>query len=100
MPALAPAFDVPAPFSLPLELPAAPEVVPPAPEIAGDPRLIYSSNEDAAAKIAGVLDKPATRDELLAYCQERGSLFTIERFQHGFRDAVERVISQAADSRA
>lgn len=70
-----------------------------APEIVGDPRLTYSSNEDALAKLGDALGDPATREELRAHCAERASQFSVERFQRGFRDAVSESMSQAADSR-
>lgn len=63
------------------------------PEIVGyDSRLIYDSEEDAAAKIASVLANPAAQAAIAARLAPRKDLFRPEAFVKGILDEVARAI--------
>jgi glycosyltransferase involved in cell wall biosynthesis len=58
-----------------------------------DPRLCYSTAEDAAGKILAVLRDRALQDELRTAVHRRSDRFTSEAFVAGFLEYVERFLA-------
>lgn len=58
-----------------------------------DPRLCFTTAEDAAAKILAVLRNPTLQDELRSAVHRHSERFTPEAFVRGFLDRVARFLS-------
>ncbi len=63
-----------------------------------DPRLCYSTAEDAARKILAVLRDRALQDQLRTAVHRRSERFTSETFVAGFLEYVERFLAARTDS--
>jgi glycosyltransferase involved in cell wall biosynthesis len=57
-------------------------------EIVPDPRLTWSSDEEAVAKIGATIADSTRQEELRSYCAGRAGEFSVERFRRGLLDAV------------
>lgn len=65
-----------------------PDVGGPRDIVGGDPRLLYTSEQDAIDRIDRVLGDPAAQDALAAHVRDRRDVFSCERFVTGFRAHV------------
>ena len=65
-------------------------------EIVGrDPRLCYSSDEEAADKIASTLKNPAMQASILNSLAPRRMMFSASEFMRGLRGVVERMTASS-----
>jgi len=67
--------------------------------LGGDERLLFSSRDDAVAKIGAVLSSRALQDELRERLASRQPLFTAERFVKHLRELVTGFATQPAPVR-
>ena len=61
--------------------------------VAGDPRLIYDSEEDAVRKIGAVLDSDRLAGDLLTALEPMRAAFRPERFMQEFRASVDELVA-------